>query len=87
MDYQTLVHTVIDPIISKPEAVLIRKQPTDNDKDITLLIVAENEDTARLIGKHGVVANAIRDVISIGGKLEGIHIHLKFESFNQENKE
>ncbi|MFA6667015.1 MAG: KH domain-containing protein [Bacilli bacterium] len=87
MNYQELVHTIIDPIITKPEAVLIREQPSTNEKDVTLLIVAENEDTARLIGKKGVVANAIRDVISVSGKLEGIHVHLKFESFDQEDKE
>lgn len=87
MDYQSLVHTVIDPIISKPQAVLIREQPNESDKDVTLLIVAESEDTARLIGKRGVVANAIRDVISVSGKLENIHVHLKFESFDQGQKE
>jgi predicted RNA-binding protein YlqC (UPF0109 family) len=87
MDYQSLVHTVIDPIISKPQAVLIREQPNESDKDVTLLIVAESEDTARLIGKRGVVANAIRDIVSVSGKLENIHIHLKFESFDQGQKE
>lgn len=87
MDYQALVHTIIDPLISKPEAVLIRELPSENQsKMINLLIVAESEDTARLIGKKGVVANAIRDVVSIGGKLNGAHVHLKFESFDQENK-
>ncbi len=82
MDYQSLVHTIIDPIISKPDAVLIREQPNSDSKDITLLIVAESNDTARLIGKKGVVANAIRDLITVSGKLEGVHIHLKFESFD-----
>ncbi len=82
MDYQSLVHTIIDPIISKPDAVLIREQPNSTPKDITLLIVAESNDTARLIGKRGVVANAIRDVITVAGKLEGVHVHLKFESFD-----
>ena len=82
MDYQSLVHTIIDPVISKPDAVLIREQPNSTPKDITLLIVAESNDTARLIGKRGVVANAIRDVITVAGKLEGVHVHLKFESFD-----
>lgn len=85
MDYVSLVHTIIDPIITKPDAVLIREQPNENDKDVTLLIVAESDDTARLIGKKGVVANAIRDIMSVAGKLERKHIHLKFESFDQEN--
>ena len=82
MDYQSLVHTIIDPVISKPDAVLIREQPNSTPKDITLLIVAESNDTARLIGKRGVVANAIRDVLTVAGKLEGVHVHLKFESFD-----
>ena len=82
MDYQSLVHTIIDPIISKPDAVLIREEPNSTPKDVTLLIVAKSNDTARLIGKRGVVANAIRDVITVAGKLEGVHVHLKFESFD-----
>lgn len=85
MDYVSLVHKIIDPIIVKPEAVLIREQPNENEKDVTLLIIAESDDTARLIGKKGVVANAIRDIMSVAGKLEKKHIHLKFESFDQEN--
>ncbi len=86
MDYKALVHTIIDPIISKPDAVLIREQASETPNDITLLIVAENEDTARLIGKKGVVANAIRDIISVSGKLENVHIHLKFESFDKKEE-
>ncbi|MFA6755955.1 MAG: KH domain-containing protein [Bacilli bacterium] len=87
MDYKALIHTIADPFITKPEALLIREQPNESDKDITLLIVAENEDTARLIGKKGCVANAIRDIVSIAGKLENKRVHLKFESFEGEKKE
>jgi predicted RNA-binding protein YlqC (UPF0109 family) len=86
MDFEALVHTIIDPIISKPNAVLIRQQPNSLPNDITLLIVAESDDTARLIGKKGVVANAIRDIISVGGKLENVHVHLKFESFDKKEE-
>jgi len=81
MDYVSLVHTVIDPIISKPEAVLIRETASEDSNEVVLLIVAESSDTARLIGKRGVVANAIRDIMSVAGKLGKKRIHLKFESF------
>ena len=83
MGYEELIHTIIDPIISKPEAILIRTQESENQKDIDILIVAENDDCARLIGKKGVVANAIRNVASINGKINGKHLHLKFEAFDQ----
>jgi predicted RNA-binding protein YlqC (UPF0109 family) len=43
-------------------------------------------DIARLIGKHGIIANSLREVLSIAGKSENRRVFLKFESFD-ENKE
>lgn len=83
MDYEKIIHTIVDPLLINPEAVMVRLI-NDDEKDLTILIVAENEDTARLIGKKGNVANALREVIAIAGKNENKHIHLKFESFDEE---
>ena len=87
MDYVTLIHTLIDPIVSKPESILIRELPSDDEKHVTFLVCAENEDCARLIGKKGCVANALRDILSIAGKLESKRVSLKFESFEQDKEE
>ena len=83
MDYEKIIHTIVDPFLINPEAVMVRLI-NDDEKDLTILIVAENEDTARLIGKKGNVANALREVIAIAGKNENKHIHLKFDSFDEE---
>ncbi len=87
MDYVTLIHTLIDPIVSKPESILIRELPSEDEKHVTFLVCAENEDCARLIGKKGCVANALRDILSIAGKLESKRVSLKFESFEQDKEE
>ena len=84
MDYEKIIHSIVDPFLINPEALMIRELPNESDKDVTLLIVAESEDTARLIGKKGAVANALRELISVAGKSENKHIHLKFESFDEE---
>ena len=84
MDYEKIIHSIVDPFLINPEAVMVRELPSDNDKVINLLICAENEDTARLIGKKGAVANALREVVAIGAKAENKHIYLKFESFDEE---
>lgn len=84
MDYVKLIHSIVDSFINNPEAVLIRELPQENQKDKTILICTENEDTARLIGKKGCVANAIREIVSIAGKLENKKVHIKFESFEQD---
>ena len=68
---------------------MIRELPGGTDKDVTVLIVAEDDDTARLIGKKGAVANALREAIGIAGKADNsnLRIHLKFESFDEDKKE
>ncbi len=84
MDYEKIIHSIVDPFLINPEAIMVRELPSDNEKNVTLLICAENEDTARLIGKKGAVANALREVMAIAAKAENKHIYLKFESFDEE---
>lgn len=89
MDYESIVHGLIDPLIEHKDSVMIRELPSNGRRDVTLLIVAENDDTARLIGKRGVVANALREAIDIAGKADNsnVRIHLKFESFDEGDDE
>lgn len=86
MDYEKIIHSLIDPIIEEPDSVLIRLN-ADSEKDLSILIAAEKDDTARLIGRRGIIANSIREIISVAGKSENIHVHVKFESFDEETKE
>ena len=84
MDYEKIIHTIVDPFLINPDALMVRELPATSDDNIVLLIVAEKEDTARLIGKRGRVASALREIISVVGKTENKHVHLKFESFDEE---
>ena len=84
MDYEKIVHTLIDDIVEDPKAVLIRVSEGTTPKDILIIIAAEKEDTARLIGHKGIIANALREVVGIAGKSENKRIHIKFESFEDE---
>ena len=85
-DFEALLHPIIDPRVEKPESLMIRALPGGTDRDVTVLIVAEDDDTARLIGKKGAVANALRAIVGIAGKADDSdqRIHLKFESFEDE---
>ncbi len=88
-DYAALLHPIIDPLVERPDAIMIRELPGGNDRDVTVLVIAEDADTARLIGKHGAVANALREVIGIATKADDTNtrIHLKFESFDEEKED
>ena len=86
MDYSNIIHTICDPFLHNPDSLIVREAPTSDEKSVTLLIYAEAEDTARLIGKKGAVANALRELISIAGKSENKRIFLKFESYGEEKE-
>ena len=87
LDWEKIVHAVIDPLIERPDYVMIRVTPSRERGHIHLLIVAEDSDTARLVGKRGTVANALRDVLGIAPKAAGTNerVHIKFESFGEDD--
>ncbi len=88
IDYEKVVHGLIDPLVEHRDSIMIRVMPDSTEKDVSLLIVAEDDDTARLIGKKGIVANALREAIGIAGKADNsnVRIHLKFESFSEDKE-
>ena len=84
MDYENIIHALIDNIVEDPSSVLIRVSKGTTAKDVLIIIAAEKNDTARLIGHKGIIANSLREVVGIAGKSENKHVHLKFESFEEE---
>ena len=87
MNYEKIVRALIDPIVEEPKSVLIRVIEEENGKDVNILVAAEKQDTARLIGRHGIIANSLREVLSVAGKSENRRIFLKFESFDEEKED
>ena len=79
-DYEQLVTNIITPLVKNPASLLIRK--TIEDNKIIINIFGESEDIAVLIGRRGVIANALREIASVAGKLDEQHVYLKFESFS-----
>ena len=84
MDYEKIIHALIDDIVDDPKSVLIRVSDGTSPKDVLIIIAAEKEDTARLIGHRGIIANALREVVGVAGKSENKRVHIKFESFEDE---
>ena len=83
MDYEAIIHAIVDDIVDDPKSLLIRVTNT-SEKDVLIVVAGEKEDTSRLIGHKGIIANAIREVVGVAGKSESKRIHIKFESFDEE---
>ena len=55
--------------------------PTLDEREVLLYIYANSEDVARLIGRKGIMANALRQMMSVASRKEDKRITIKFESY------
>ena len=55
------------------------------DEDTIVLYVYANhqDDIAKLIGRKGMMANSIRQLMSVSGRLNDKKLEIKFESYGE----
>jgi predicted RNA-binding protein YlqC (UPF0109 family) len=87
MNIEKLIRDIIDPLVTNKDALMIRQMPSNDENELFMLIIGESDDIARLIGRGGSVADSIREVVSVAGKLANKRIRIKFESFEEEKEE
>ena len=80
---EELVRAIVEPIISNKAALMIKTVPAVENEPAEIIVITDKSDTARLIGKGGSVANAIRKVASIKSRLDNTRIRVKFESYDE----
>ena len=84
MNYEQVVRDIVLPIVEDKDQLMVKLMPSDDNKDLVIMVMAKSSDSARLIGKNGTVANSIREVVNVAGKLNNQHLHVKFEAFSEE---
>ena len=80
---EDLVRAIVEPMISNKDALMIKTVPAVENEPAEIIVITDKEDTARLIGKGGSVANSIRKVVSIKSRLNNTHVRVKFESYDE----
>lgn len=81
---EELVREIVEPMISNKSSLMIKTVPAIEESEVTeIIVITDKIDTARLIGKGGCVANAIRKVVSVKSRLEQKHIRVIFESYDE----
>ena len=80
---EALVREIVLPMISNKSALMIKTIPGLENQPAEVIVITDKADTARLIGKGGSVANAIRKVASVKARLNNEYIKVKFESYDE----
>ncbi len=81
IDYERVVLDLVRPIVDDKDNVSVKVLSTMNENEILLHIYANSDDVARLIGRRGIMASSIRQMMSVASKSEGKILTIKFESY------
>lgn len=79
-----LEKTLLDiclPLVDDQKALSVKTMATTNENEILLYVYANSEDVARLIGRKGITASSIRQMMSIAARDVHKRISVKFEAY------
>lgn len=80
MNYEQIILDIVSPLVEYKDRLRVILLEEENLHDSTYMVYCDESDVARLIGKKGIVAQAIRDVANVSAKLDNKRIKIKFEA-------
>ena len=80
MNYEQIILDIVSPLVEHKDRIRVILLEEENLHDSTYMVYCDDSDVARLIGKKGIVAQAIRDVANVSAKLDNKRIRIKFEA-------
>ncbi|MDQ0362951.1 KH domain-containing protein [Breznakia pachnodae] len=81
MNYEKTILDLITPIVDDKDSLSVKVMSTLNENEVLLHVYANSDDVARLIGRRGMMASSIRQMMSIASRKENKMITIKFESY------
>ena len=70
---------LVKPMVEDKESLDVCLMPSLDDKEVLLHVYAKNDDIARLIGRKGSMASALRQVMSVASHSNNKKVTIKFE--------
>ena len=70
---------LVKPMVEDKESLDVLLMPSLDDKEVLLHVYAKNDDIARLIGRKGSMASALRQVMSVASHSNNKKVTIKFE--------
>ena len=81
MDLVELTSFLVKSIVKDPEMVTV-KQFEDEEEYITIQVLVDSNDIGAVIGKKGIIANAIRTIVQASAYANGLKkVRINIDSF------
>ena len=70
---------LVSPMVEDKDSLTVKEMPSDSDREVVLHVIAKNDNIARLIGRRGSMASALRQVMSVASHTDDKRVTIKFE--------
>ena len=81
MDFVELTMHLVKSVVKEPDMVRVQAFEDEEDK-IVIEVLVSNEDMGRVIGRKGVIANAIRTIVQASSYIhENKLVTINIDSF------
>lgn len=81
MDFAKILKDIAYDLVEDKNHLEVREMPSLEEDTIVLYVYSAQGDIAKLIGRKGVMANSIRQLMSVPGRLSHKKLDIKFESY------
>ena len=78
MDYVKTLKDIAIELVEDKEHLEVRQMPSLDENVVVLHVYSAKNDIAKLIGRKGVMANSIRQLMSVAGRLSDKKLDIKF---------
>lgn len=80
IDIEKTLLDLVKPICNDPDGVMVKQMESLQEDEVLLYVYAVSDDIAHLIGRQGMMANSIRQMLQVASKIENKKITIKFEA-------
>ena len=77
MDFKQILTDIARAIVDNPDAVVVEENVEGDDIELTLTVA--EDDTGMVIGRHGRIAKAIRQIMKAAANTCGKHVTVEIK--------
>jgi hypothetical protein len=81
IDLERTLYDLCLPFVQKQDSLSVKTMASTNSHEVLLYVYADDSDIARLIGRKGAIASALRAMISAAARKMHKRILVKFEPY------
>lgn len=81
VDLEKTLYDLCLPLTDNEATLSVKLMSSMEENEVLLCVYADSKDIARLIGRKGSIASALRQMLTVAGRDLHKRINVKFESY------